>query len=99
MFAQLAQATLYDWIGFTGFLFYVINYTLLSFRVLSGDSVRYYAINFTAASMVLFSLGASFNLASALIQVFWIVLSVIAITIRLGRRNGANRAATEVYPG
>lgn len=78
-------------LGVLGFLLYVLNYTLLTFRVLSGDSLIYFMINFCAASFVLIGLSTSFNLAAALVQVFWICMSTLAIVLRLFRRNPSVR--------
>lgn len=74
-------------LGVAGFFLYVLNYTLLTFRVLTGDSLTYFAINFCAASFVLAGLMNSFNLAAALVQIFWICMSTLAIILRLVRRN------------
>ncbi len=41
----------------------MVNYSLLSLRVLSGDSARYFALNLLAALLVLVGLTHSFNLA------------------------------------
>jgi hypothetical protein len=80
------NATLFaEGIGITGFCLYVTTYALLTFRFLSGNSVYYFALNLTAASCVLVGLTASFNLASALIQIFRISMSIIGITLRLAR--------------
>lgn len=73
----------FDAIGVAGFGLYVLNYGLLTFGKISSNAITYFVMNFMAASMVLIGLASSFNLASALIQVFWIVISIIAITIRL----------------
>lgn len=77
--------------GITGFALYVMNYSLLTLRRISGDCITYFAINFSAASLVMIGLMASFNLAAALIQGFWIAMSVIGITLRL-RRDRATAA-------
>ena len=73
-------------LGVAGFLTYVINYTCLSLRLLSGDSIPYFLANTLAASLVLISLSAEFNLASALIQGFWICIGLVAIVLRLRMR-------------
>lgn len=82
---------IFELLGVVGFLLYVLNYTLLTFRVLSGDSLRYFSINFCAASFVLMGLSTSFNLAAALVQIFWICMSTLAIALRLFRRNPSVR--------
>jgi len=76
---------LFDVIGVAGFGLYVLNYALLTFRRMKSDQIAYFAMNGVAASMVLVGLLSSFNLASAMIQIFWIGISAIAIFIRLRR--------------
>ncbi len=78
--------TMVELIGVGGFFLYVANYTMLTLRILTGDCLLYFALNVAAASMVLIGLSASFNLASALIQTFWVVMSLIGIAMRLRRR-------------
>lgn len=72
-------------IGIGGFCLYVTTYSLLTLRFISGNSVIYFCMNLTAASCVLTGLTVSFNLAAALIQVFWITMSLIGIAMRLTR--------------
>lgn len=74
---------LFETIGVLGFCLYVLNYMLLTFHRLTSHSTTYFTINLAAAAMVLIGLTHSFNLASALIQLFWIVISVAAIIIRM----------------
>ncbi|MGH1415487.1 MAG: CBU_0592 family membrane protein [Pelagimonas sp.] len=69
--------------GVLGFCAYVCVYTCLTLRLLNSDSIRYFAYNTCAATLVLISLSHEFNLASALIQIFWIVLGVIGISLRV----------------
>ena len=76
-------ARLFEVIGVAGFALYVINYCLLTLQKITSASSTYFALNLTAASLVLISLTHSFNLASALIQMFWIVISLVAIALRL----------------
>jgi len=77
---------LFEMIGVAGFGLYVMNYTLLTFHKLHSHDWLYFAINLIAASMVLCGLMVSFNLASAMIQAFWVVISFAAIVVRLKRR-------------
>ncbi len=71
-------------IGLLGFGLYVTNYGLLSSRLLSSESKWFFVNNTIAASLVLASNYIEFNLASVMIQVFWIFIGTIAI---LHRRN------------
>lgn len=81
-------------LGVIGFLGYVSLYTCLSLRVLHSDSIAYFAGNICAASLVLISLTQDFNLASAMIQCFWIAMGIPAIILRLRRRR-SDRIADE----
>ena len=77
--------TVFEIIGVLGFALYVMNYGLLTFHRITSHSRIYFALNLTAAFFVLISLTHSFNLASALIQSFWIVMSISAILLRSRR--------------
>lgn len=73
----------FELIGVAGFALYVLNYSLLTLHRITSHSKTYFVINMIAASFVLIGLTNSFNLASALIQGFWIVISITAIIVRL----------------
>lgn len=77
--------SLLDAAGLAGFGLYVLNYALLTLQRGRADRIGHFAINGTAASLVLIGLAQDFNLASALIQIFWIVMSAVAIVLRLRR--------------
>lgn len=72
-------------IGIVGFCLYVCNYGMLTLRAISGHSFAYLALNLVAASCVLVGLTASFNLASAMIQIFWITMSLIGLALNSKR--------------
>lgn len=72
--------------GLCGAGLYMMTYSLLSTRVLTGDSALYFALNLCAATLVLLSLGQAFNAATLVIQTFWIVTSVISILVRIRRK-------------
>ncbi|MEM9268213.1 MAG: cyclic nucleotide-binding domain-containing protein [Pseudomonadota bacterium] len=74
---QLGQA-----LGVTGVLCYMTAYGLLQFGVLKGGSYPYTALNLFAATCVLISLIWAFNMFSFAIQVFFIVVSLIALARR-----------------
>jgi len=75
----------FELIGIAGFALYVINYSLLTLRFMSGQSLSYFVLNLLAAAFVLVGLTVSFNLASAMIQLFWVVMSTLGIALRLMR--------------
>ena len=82
---------LFDLIGIAGFIFYMLAYGLLQFGRISGQSYSYTLMNMAAASLVLISLTHQFNLASVLIQLSWIAISVVGL-IRL--KTGRNSQST-----
>ena len=65
--------------GVVGFILYLTNYSLVTFRVIDSQGIAFFLINICGACLVLISLVQNFNLGSMLIQVFWICLGVIAI--------------------
>lgn len=75
-----------DAIGVAGFALYVLSYSLLTTRKITSNSSTYFALNLVAASLVLIGLTSAFNLASALIQLFWIGASIAAIILRVRQR-------------
>ncbi|WP_296420669.1 CBU_0592 family membrane protein [Pseudooctadecabacter sp.] len=77
------SGVVFDVIGVLGFALYVVNYALLTFNKITSQSHLYFWLNLAAASLVLVSLTQAFNLASVLIQLFWIALSLAAIVVRL----------------
>ena len=79
------EIQLFELLGVFGFALYVLNYTMLTLRYISGDCMTYFAINLTAATCVLLGLSVSFNLAAALIQGFWVLMSLLGIALRLTR--------------
>lgn len=74
-------------IGLAGFALYVMNYALLTMQWLNSNCALYFAVNLTAASFVLIGLAGNFNLAAALIQGFWVVMSILGLCIRLRQRH------------
>lgn len=78
-----------DVIGVIGFGLYIGNYAMVTLRHAWGDSIAFFLLNLSAAGCVLIGLMNNFNLASAMIQIFWIVMSFIGVAVRLNRRNAA----------
>jgi len=85
--------------GVFGFVLYLTNYTMVTFRVIDSQGIAFFVINIAGASLVLISLAQNFNLGSALIQGFWICLGVIAIVIRLRTRAAWRRRNDKIQYG
>ena len=81
----IVNPDVFEMIGVAGFALYVINYSLLTLRFMDGHSLSYFVLNLLAAAFVLVGLTVSFNLASAMIQLFWVAMSSLGIVLRLTR--------------
>lgn len=69
----------FNLVGFAGFIVYMLAYGLLQAGKINGQGITYVSLNMLAASLVLISLSNQFNLASALIQIAWIVISIAGL--------------------
>lgn len=69
-------------VGLIGVALYVVGYFCLCLGKLDSRKPLYFGMVFTAASCVLVSLWADFNLSAALIQSFYIVMSLGGILVR-----------------
>lgn len=67
------------WIGLLGVALYLGSYLALQLNFLSGQSLAYSLLNIAAAGTVLISLTTQFNLTSVLIQVMWVIISLLGI--------------------
>lgn len=76
---ELSITNITESIGVLGFIFYMLSYYLLLIGKIDGTDNSYILMNFAAASFVLVSLIHNFNLASALIQIFWIAISIVGL--------------------
>lgn len=68
--------TTFQIIGLLGFLTYLGSFGALQARLVDGNGALYGLLNILAAALVLISLTEAFNLASALIQISWIIIGV-----------------------
>ncbi|MFB9149369.1 cyclic nucleotide-binding domain-containing protein [Roseovarius ramblicola] len=71
---------MYDWAGYLGVAIYLGAYICLQLGYIRGSGYRYASLNMVAAICVLVSLSANFNLASAIIQGSWVLISLVGIT-------------------
>ncbi len=76
---QTIQLSASEALGLSGAVLYSVSYLLSAYDRLPSQSPIYYLTKLAAASLVLISLYQDFNLASAVIQVFFIVVSLIGV--------------------
>jgi len=65
-----------DIIGIIGVGFIITAYFLLQLNKVSSDSMNYLLLNFVGAVLVLFSLFYHWNLASVIIEIMWLIISI-----------------------
>jgi hypothetical protein len=98
--AMLVPGLWLEAIGVLGVVIYMGSYVLLNAGCITGHGYSYLLMNMMAAICVLASLSQSFNLASAMIQVCWIVISLYGLarlwseSILLSRAAGSGAEPT-----
>jgi hypothetical protein len=76
----------FDIIGLLGVFLILLAYFLLQIERLASDDLRYPVLNLLGALMILVSLTHTFNLASFVIEIAWIAISLFGIAKILRRR-------------
>ena len=84
---------LWEILGVLGALTYSVRYLLVAFDRLPSQDPAHYWSSLAAALLVMVSLYHSFNLAAALTQVFFVIVSVIGIARHTKGRRKKTRAA------
>ncbi len=78
--------TFYDILGVGGVIVILIAYLLLQLEKLSVLDWRYSAANGLGAILILISLYFSFNLASFIIEIAWLLISIFGLFKALSSR-------------
>ena len=76
----------HDIVGTAGVLLIVSAFLLIQLKKLMSDHLSYSVLNGVGAALVLISLTVDFNLAAAIIEVFWLAISVLGIGLWTRRR-------------
>ena len=91
IWALLDLLPAFDLIGLLGVVVYIASYGSLQLGKLDGNSLLYTLLNGTAAALVLVSLTRYFNLASAIIQIMWISISIVGVYRYFSASRGTDR--------
>ncbi len=89
----MESLSLMQFFGLAGFVGYLGGFAGLQAGWIDGNGKSYSLINIISAFLVLLSLMEHFNLASALIQVSWIIIGVAGLAIRVFRVRQKNIAS------
>lgn len=68
-----------DFVGNIGVVLLMIAYLSLQLNKLRSDGLSYSLLNAVGASLIIVSLVANFNFSAFLIEVFWVLISLIGI--------------------
>lgn len=88
------EYSFYDTIGLTGSFLYFFSYFLLNIKKITGDSVAYISMNLIAASLCLISLYNDWNLASAVTQIGFGLMSLYGLLMIGIEKRKLNKVAT-----
>ena len=68
-----------DFLGNIGVVMLMVTYLMLQLNKLSSDGLAYSLLNAIGASLVVVSLLYNFNLSALLVEVFWVLISLVGI--------------------
>jgi multidrug transporter EmrE-like cation transporter len=84
-----------DAVGVLGTALILLAFFLLQMERMRSQDLRYSILNGLGAALILFSLAFSFNLSAFIIEVFWVLISLIGILRHLtGRQHQSDRAGS-----
>ena len=70
---------LVDLLGLIGVVLIVVTYLLLQLEKLKSNDLAYSLFNAIGASLIVLSLLINFNLSALLMEVFWVLISLLGI--------------------
>jgi hypothetical protein len=85
----------YDAVGTAGTLVVVAAYFLTQVRLVNSSDLAFPVANLGGSLLISFSLYYNFNLASALMEIFWIAISLLGIGQWLRARRRTARARSQ----
>ncbi|HSL53565.1 MAG TPA: hypothetical protein VK868_04180 [Pyrinomonadaceae bacterium] len=71
--------SLFDLIGNIGVVVLIIAYLMLQLNKLSSGGLAYSLLNAMGAGLIIISLRINFNLSAFLMEVFWVLISLVGI--------------------
>ncbi|MEX0367259.1 MAG: hypothetical protein AB3N22_14380 [Ruegeria sp.] len=79
MAALIETLTLADAVGSFGALIVVAAYFATQMRIMNSEDLAFPVLNLLGSVLIVYSLLQNFNLASMLIESFWIAISLLGI--------------------
>lgn len=69
----------FDFVGNVGVVVLMIAYLMLQLNKLRSDGLAYSLSNAVGASLIVVSLVVNFNLSALLMEIFWVLISLLGI--------------------
>jgi len=95
MSAMIENLTWADLIGSIGTLIVVAAYFATQMRYVNSDDIAFPLANLGGSVLIAYSLIFSFNLPSALMEMFWIAISILGIFQALRAKDAPKRPQPE----
>jgi hypothetical protein len=68
-----------DLLGIVGVVLLMAAYLMLQLNRLSSNSLQYSLLNLLGAGLIILSLWSNFNLSAFVIEVFWVLISLLGV--------------------
>ena len=85
------EGIIYNTVGTIGVAVILITYFLLQTERLKANQLEYSVMNFIGSSMILASLFYEFNFPSFVVEVAWVVISLMGIIRHFIQRRGSEQ--------
>ena len=86
-------------VGIIGTLLVLLAFFLLQARKLHGNGPVYQLLNAIGAAAIIVSLVYQFNLASMLLEIAWLLISLYGLAIGIRHRREASEAGVSPWDG
>lgn len=80
------QFAWYDFIGTVGVTMIIVTHFFLQLRKIKSEDLFYSLLNVSGAGMVAFSLLFDFNFSAFIVELFWMLVSMIGVVRNLRER-------------
>ena len=87
----------YEWhdlLGNLGVFLIIGSYFWLQIGRIPGQSKMYSLVNAIGAALILVSLYFNFNLSAVIVEVFWLIISLVGLVIAM-KKNSRDHLTTE----
>jgi len=84
----------YDGIGSAGVALIIVAYAAVQLRRMKPEYLSYSVMNLVGAALILVSLRYNFNMASVIIEIFWIMISLWGIVLWFRHRSMQRQTPT-----